>query len=331
MARYRVLGALATLFGLPVLIPVPNLGGHTAIATEVQRLRDLAARGLRVPTVLAAQEDGFIMRHLGRLAEQTPSLGNEIEAAVPAGPEAVLRLWLQGLRAIELVHNQGTCLSQALPATWCAAPTGWWATSTLKTTPRRCCPCRCAMAAMHCATPIPLPSTCASAARWKMPARCGRSGYRPVARRCKEVMEQTMHACVLRHLPQSRKLGRDVQQVRAAYDLLRPDMRPRAARPGVPAIVEETSGGKKAKGKGQTRYARRSELPSRLWLTDAGWAHPYGSASCFAPLFFHRYARHHPATALTDTAAAPVAAPQPTPKPVADARPRSPGLPGSSS
>ncbi len=41
MARYRVLGALATLFGLPVLIPVPNLGGHTAIATEVQRLRDL--------------------------------------------------------------------------------------------------------------------------------------------------------------------------------------------------------------------------------------------------------------------------------------------------
>ena len=25
-----------------------------------------------------------------------------------------------------------------------------------------------------------------------------------------------------RHLPQSRKLGRDVQRVRAAYDLLRP-------------------------------------------------------------------------------------------------------------
>lgn len=81
MARYRVLGALATLFGLPVLIPVPNLGGHTAIATEVQRLRDLAARGLRVPTVLAAQEDGFIMRHLGRPAEQTPSLVNKIDVA----------------------------------------------------------------------------------------------------------------------------------------------------------------------------------------------------------------------------------------------------------
>ena len=68
MARYRVLGALALLFGLPVLQPVPNLGGNIAIATEVQRLRDLAARGLRVPTVLAAQDDGFLMRHPRRPA-----------------------------------------------------------------------------------------------------------------------------------------------------------------------------------------------------------------------------------------------------------------------
>ncbi len=38
-----------------------------------------------------------------------------------------------------------------------------------------------------------------------------------------EVMEQTMHRMrFARHLPQSRKLGRDVQRVRAAYDLLRP-------------------------------------------------------------------------------------------------------------
>jgi hypothetical protein len=36
-------------------------------------------------------------------------------------------------------------------------------------------------------------------------------------------MEQTMHRMrFARHLPQSRKLGRDVQRVRAAYDLLRP-------------------------------------------------------------------------------------------------------------
>ena len=69
------------------------------------------------------------------------------------------------------------------------------------------------------------------------------------------------------------------------------------------------------KATGQTRYARRSELPSRLWLTDAGGRIHYGSASCFAPYIFYRYMPDTtPATALTDTAAAPVAAPQPTPK-----------------
>ena len=44
MAGYRLLGALATLARLPVLRPVPNLGGTAAIATEAERLRDLAAR-----------------------------------------------------------------------------------------------------------------------------------------------------------------------------------------------------------------------------------------------------------------------------------------------
>ncbi len=43
---------------------------------------------------------------------------------MPAGPEAVLRLWLQGLRAIELVHNQGTCLSQAFARNLVRCPDG---------------------------------------------------------------------------------------------------------------------------------------------------------------------------------------------------------------
>ena len=47
-----------------------------------------------------------------------------IEAAVPAGPEAVLRLWVQGLRAIELVHNQGACLSQAFARNLVRCPDG---------------------------------------------------------------------------------------------------------------------------------------------------------------------------------------------------------------
>ena len=64
MARYRVLGALATLFGLPVLIPVPNLGGHTAIATEVQRLRIWRWPGRR----LKAGEQQFLQRLRARRA-----------------------------------------------------------------------------------------------------------------------------------------------------------------------------------------------------------------------------------------------------------------------
>lgn len=223
MARYRVLGALATLFGLPVLIPVPNLGGHTAIATEVQRLRDLAARGLRVPTVLAAQEDGFIMRHLGRPAEQTPSLGNEIEAAVPAGPEAVLRLWLQGLRAIELVHNQGTCLSQAFARNLVRCPDGVVGYIDFEDDPTA-------------VLPLPLchgrDALCYAHSTAIYLRQCGAlEDARPLWAQwlqargpaLQEVMEQTMHRMrFARHLPQSRKLGRDVQRVRAAYDLLRP-------------------------------------------------------------------------------------------------------------
>ncbi len=124
MARYRVLGALATLFGLPVLIPVPNLGGHTAIATEVQRLRDLAAS--RAARAHRAGSAGRRFHHAppGAAGRADALLGNEIEAAVPAGPEAVLRLWLQGLRAIELVHNQGTCLSQAFARNLVRCPDG---------------------------------------------------------------------------------------------------------------------------------------------------------------------------------------------------------------
>ena len=42
MGRYRAMAVLATLLRLDALRPVPNPGGPAAIATEVQRLRDLA-------------------------------------------------------------------------------------------------------------------------------------------------------------------------------------------------------------------------------------------------------------------------------------------------
>ena len=71
VGRYRAMAVLAQVLRLEVLRPVPNPGGPAAIATEVRRLQDLAARGLRVPAVLAVQADGFAMRHLGRPGEDT--------------------------------------------------------------------------------------------------------------------------------------------------------------------------------------------------------------------------------------------------------------------
>lgn len=87
---YRLLGALAWGARLPVLRPVPNLGGSSAIATEARRLHDLAARGLRVPAVLAVLPGGLLISHLGEPGAPTPSLADEIESAVPRGSAPVL-------------------------------------------------------------------------------------------------------------------------------------------------------------------------------------------------------------------------------------------------
>lgn len=47
--RYRAMAVLARVLGLAVLRPVPTPGGPAAIAIEVQRLRDFAARGCARP------------------------------------------------------------------------------------------------------------------------------------------------------------------------------------------------------------------------------------------------------------------------------------------
>ena len=124
MGRYRVLGARANLARLDVLRPVPNLGGNEAIATEARRLRDLKARGLRVPLVLAQQADGLLLRHLGRPGEPTPSFDGEMQAAVSRGPAAVQALWMQGLLALDHVHATGTSLSQAFARNLVRCPDG---------------------------------------------------------------------------------------------------------------------------------------------------------------------------------------------------------------
>lgn len=221
--RYRLLGALAQALRVPVLSPVPNPGGQAAVATEVARLRDLAARGLRVPQVLAALPDGFVMRHLGAPGQSTPSLGNEMEQAMARSPSAVLALWKQGLQAIGKVHKAGTTLSQAFARNLVRCPDGVigyidFEDDPTAHLPLAVCQARDALCYAH-STAIYL-------------RQCGAlEDARPLWAQwlqargpaLQEVMEQTMHRMrFARHLPQSRKLGRDVQRVRAAYDLLRP-------------------------------------------------------------------------------------------------------------
>jgi|UniRef100_UPI000A441338 hypothetical protein len=92
MGRYRAMGVLAWLLRLPVLRPVPNPGGTVAISTEVRRLHDLAARGIRVPQVLAVQPDGFAMRHLGRIGVETHSL-SATRSTTPYRPATAAPCW----------------------------------------------------------------------------------------------------------------------------------------------------------------------------------------------------------------------------------------------
>lgn len=223
MGRYRLMGVLAALTRLGVLRPVPNLGGPQAIATEVRRLRELGAQGLRVPRVLAAQEDGFLMRHLGQPGEYTPSLAHEIDSAVAAGPAAVLALWKQGLAALAQVHARGQCLSQAFARNMVRCPDGTvgyidFEDDPAAVLPLPVCHVRDALCYVH-STAIYLRQSGA------LHDACG--VWADWLQTCSPEMQRLLaHSLArmgwMRHLPRSRRLGRDLQRVRAAYDLLAP-------------------------------------------------------------------------------------------------------------
>ena len=220
--RYRAMAVLAGLLRLDVLRPQPNPGGPAAIATEVRRLQDLAAHGVRVPVVLAALPDGFAMRHLGHPGDDTPSLGNAIEAAVQANdPARALALWQQGLDMLTQIHRQGLCLSQAFARNLVLCPDGGVACIDFEDDPAALLPlpvcqvrdalCYAHSTAIYLHQSGTLPEAHARWAAW-------------VAQGSAE-MQALLATSVrrmgwMRHLPASRRLGRDLQRVRAAYDLL---------------------------------------------------------------------------------------------------------------
>ncbi|KRB26502.1 hypothetical protein [Acidovorax sp. Root70] len=222
--RYRAMAMLAGLLRLPVLRPVPNPGGPAAIATEVRRLRDLAARGVRVPEVLAAQENGFAMRHLGRVGEEAHSLGNAIERTLRAhDPAAVLSLWQQGLDALAHVHHQGTCLSQAFARNMVRDPSGAvvcidFEDDPAAVLPLPLCHVRDALCYAHSTAIFLHQSGRLPEARERWAAWVAQGDGEMQALLATSIRRMGW----MRHLPASRRLGRDLQRVRAAYDLLVP-------------------------------------------------------------------------------------------------------------
>ncbi|WP_027994511.1 hypothetical protein [Simplicispira psychrophila] len=221
MWRYHLLGTLARLARLPVLRPVPNRGGAQAIATEARRLHDLAARGLRVPAVLALQSEGLLLRHLGVPGQPTPSLAQEIRSAVPHGSAPVLALWAQGLQALQHVHATGTSLSQAFARNLVRCPDGVvgyidFEDDPTRTLPLVHCQARDVLCYVH-STALYLQDSGATEG-----ARTVLADWRV---QCSPGLQSTLTDSIarldwVRHLPASRRLGRDLQRARAAYDVL---------------------------------------------------------------------------------------------------------------
>ena len=222
MNRYRAMAVLAGLLHLPVLRPVPNPGGPAAIATEVRRLKELAARGVRVPEVLAAQENGFAMRHLGRVGEEAHSLGNAIERALRADDRAaVLSLWQQGLDALTHVHRLGTCLSQAFARNMVRDPTGAVVCIDFEDDPAAVlslplCHVRDALCYAHSTALYLRQSGMLPEARERWAAWVAQGNAEMQALLATSIRRIGW----IRHLPPGRTLGRDLQRLRAAYDLL---------------------------------------------------------------------------------------------------------------
>ncbi|MCZ2405211.1 MAG: hypothetical protein LC097_00505, partial [Burkholderiales bacterium] len=223
MGRYRLLGLLAWLTRLEVLRPVPNLGGRAAIATEARRLRDLGARGLRVPAVLAEEADGLLLLHLGHAGEATPTLDDELRTAAAQGPAAVQAPWLQGLQALDCVHAAGTCLSQAFARNLVRRPDGVigyidFEDDPAASLPLALCQARDLLCYAHSSALYLREGGALDAARAHWAAWLGQRS--PAVRTV--LAASAARLAWLRHLPADRRLGRDLQRARAAYDLLAP-------------------------------------------------------------------------------------------------------------
>lgn len=218
--RYHLLAAIAGLLRLDVLKPVPNPGGDAAIAIEARRLRALGALGLRVPTVLAEQADGLLISDLGESGSGAVVLRERLDQAAATEPAALLAVWREGLEAIATAHARGAYLSQAFDRNLMLCPDGVVGYIDFEDDPGETlgvaeCQVRDWLSYLHStAVMVRAASPQAAGALW----HAALAGANPEVRERIGLAAQRMRW--LRHLPASRRWGRDTQRVRAAALLL---------------------------------------------------------------------------------------------------------------
>ena len=219
--RATLLGAVARLVRLEALRPVPNPGGRAAIHTEARRLAALHARGLRVPAVLAVQDDALLLRHLGEPGAPTKSLADELYDAARDQPAQVLPLWQQGLEAVGLVHDAGACLSQAFARNLVRCPDGVVGYVDFEDDPEAALPLlQCQVRDLMCyahSSGLYLQETGHLAQ--------ARDAWQAWLAQRPEALQAQLRTGVarmgwMRRLPRDRSLGRDLLRARVAYDLM---------------------------------------------------------------------------------------------------------------
>ncbi|WP_410500112.1 hypothetical protein [Chitinibacter sp. S2-10] len=106
---YGALNLLAKTFRQPILAAVPAFGGAQGQATEVHRLRALAAAGVSVPQLLHVADDWIALSDAGPWSIDWLLGCNPLPAGVPSKQA----IWEAGLAAILATHQKGQMLSQA--------------------------------------------------------------------------------------------------------------------------------------------------------------------------------------------------------------------------
>ena len=227
--RYHLLAAIAGALRLDVLTPVPNPGGEAAIGIEARRLRDLGALGLRVPAVLAHQAEGLLISDLGQDGRAPVVLNERLDQAAAVGPSALLAVWREGLDAIAMVHARDAYLSQAFARNLMHCPDGTIGYIDFEDDPGNTlalpeCQARDWLSYLH---------STAALVHAASPHAAGAHWHAVLADASSDVRERLTHAARrmrwLRHLPASRRWGRDTQRVRAVARLLARWYAPRAA------------------------------------------------------------------------------------------------------